>query len=284
MSLPHLLLVDDSDAVLNFEKAVLSGLYRFSIARDGVEALEKIRQLKPDGVLLDLSMPRMDGDEALRILKADPALASIPVLVVSSEKDRAEACLKAGADGMLIKPVSADDLKSRVALVLEAAQERERRKSSAFLFFRVGPFEMGIPLKPVIAVHSQPATRSHLTPQASRQEDVDFLGETIGVLDLAKALGVHHEKPLLERKLVFLGGSEKLAVCVDGVWEPEELLPEQIHAVKMKDKNGPGNAGTCVLSCVDSSRGLLPVVNPETFFSVPLTEQLSQNLKNGFEF
>ena len=280
MSLPHLLLVDDSEAVLNFEKAVLSGLYRFSIARDGVEALEKTRQLKPDGILLDLSMPRMDGDEALRILKADPVLSSIPVLVVSSEKDRAEACLKAGAEGMLIKPVSSDDLKSRVALILEAAQERERRKSSAFLFFAVGNYEMGIPLAPVIAVHSQPATRPSASPQPFLGENVEYFGETYGILDLAKALGVKHSKPLLDRKLLFLEGDGKLALCVDGVWEPEELLPDQIHALSGKNKE----AGRCVLSCVESSRGLLPVVNPEAFFSGNLTEKLSENLKSGFEF
>lgn len=280
MSLPHLLLVDDSDAVLNFEKAVLSGLYRFSTARDGIEALEKTRQLKPDGILLDLSMPRMDGDEVLRILKADPVLSSIPVLVVSSEKDRAEACLKAGAEGMLIKPVSSEDLKSRVALILEVALERERRKSSAFLFFKVGDYEMGIPLTPVIAVHSQPATRPSPSPRPFLGENVDYFGETYGVLDLATALGVKHSRPLLDRKLLFLGGDGKLAVCVDGVWEPEELLPDQIHVLQVSGKE----AGSCVLSCVESSRGLLPVVNPETFFSGTLTEKLSENLKKGFEF
>ncbi len=272
MSLPHLLLVDDSDAILNFEKAVLAGLYQFSTAGDGVEALEKIRQLSPDGVLLDLSMPRLDGDEVLKIIKADPATSAIPVLVVSSEKDRAEACLRNGAESFLIKPILADDLKSRVALMLESAREKERRRSSAFLFLEVGPWEMGLPLKPVISVHSQPATRPRETAEPHRSQDVDYFGETVEVLDLAPALGVKHRRPLEDRKLLFLQGGRKLAVSVDGVWDPEELMPDQIHS---SDREGE----PCILSRVESSRGLLPVADPEAFFSETRTSSLGESLR-----
>ncbi|SRR5579871_4498290 len=275
MSLPHLLLVDDSEAILNFEKAVLAGLYRFSTASDGVEALEKIRQLSPDGVLLDLSMPRLDGDEALKIIKADPAYSYIPILVVSSEKDRAEACLRSGAESFLIKPILAEDLKSRVALMLEAAQEKLRRKSSAFLFVEVGPYELGLSLKPVVAVHSQPATRAKQSPDPHRSQDVDYFGEPVEVLDLAPAFGVKNRRPLVDRKVLFLQGEKKLAVSVDGVWDPEELLPEQIHSI------APGKGKTpSILSRVESSRGLLPVVDVETLFSAPRTFELGESLRH----
>ena len=91
MSLWHLLLVDDSEAVLAFEKAALAGHYQVSTAVDGRDALLKVAQLKPAAVLLDLSMPGMDGDEVLARMRADPQLARIPVIIVSSEKQRAEA-------------------------------------------------------------------------------------------------------------------------------------------------------------------------------------------------
>jgi CheY-like chemotaxis protein len=282
MSLPHLLLVDDSDAILNFEKAVLSGLYRLSTASNGLEALEKIKQLKPDGVLLDLSMPQMDGDEVLNIIKADPAYAAIPFLVISSEKSRAEACLKAGADGLLHKPILVDELKARVALMLEAARERERKKSSAFLFLETGPFGFGLPLDRILSVHSQPATRPATVPSAFRPEVVDYYGETAGILDTARVLGVSYGRPLEDRKLIFLQGREKIALCVDNVWNPEELSPDQVHtASPLVTDPSPGalpEAENLLLFIVESSRGPLPVVNPEALFSDSLLSGLAGEL------
>ncbi len=111
--------------------------------------------------------------------------------------------------------------------MLEAAQERERKKSSAYLFFSTGPFEMGLPLAPVVSVHSQPATRPAPFPSAFRGVVVDYYGETMDVLDMARVLGVEQALPPEDRKLVFLKGP--IALCVDSVFNPEELsLPEQI--------------------------------------------------------
>ncbi len=302
MSLPHLLLVDDSDAILNFEKAVLSGLYRLSTAGNGLEALEKIRQLRPDGVLLDLSMPQMDGDEVLKIIKADPDFSSIPFLVISSEKSRAEACLKTGAEGLLDKPILADELKARVALMLEAVRERERKKSSAYLFLSTGPFELGIPLASVVSVHSQPATRPAAFPSAFLREAVDYYGETVGVLDLARVLGVEHAFPPEDRKLIFLKGDGKIALCVDSVFNPEELLPDQIHqALPMNSSSsigaqvgqeGDGEVSRKnpepILSLAQSSRGWVPVVTPHALFTEslygPLAGQLSRQIEKNQDF
>src|SRR4051812_49619253 len=83
VSLPHLLLVDDSESVLAFEKAALAGHYVVSTAVNGREALTKVAQLRPAAVLLDLSMPEMDGDEVLAQMQQDPQLAGIPVIIVS---------------------------------------------------------------------------------------------------------------------------------------------------------------------------------------------------------
>lgn len=277
MSLPHLLLVDDSEAILNFEKAVLGGLYRLSTAANGVEALEKIRSLKPDGVLLDLSMPVMDGDEALRIAKTDPLTASTPFLVISSEKARAEACLQAGAEGLLHKPIVAQDLRARVALMLEAVQERERKKRTAYLFLRAGSVEMGLPLEAVDCVHSLPATDG-APPENPGHLTVNYYGEPVEILDLPRLLGVDHSQPLLEQKLVFLRGSRKLALCVDKVFDPEELLQEQIHRVPGNDGSSRPGQGT-VLALAQASLGRVPVVDPEVFSSGSVIPQLARDLK-----
>jgi CheY-like chemotaxis protein len=251
MSLSHLLLVDDSDAILNFERGVLSGLYRLSSASNGVEALAKIKGMKPDCVLLDLSMPQMDGDEVLRLIKADADYRNIPFLIISSEKDRAENCLKIGAEGILNKPIVADELKARVALILEEAAEKERKRKFAFLFFQIGSHELGIRLSEVISVHSQPATRPSVSPFVYLSREVDYYGDSIKVLDLAAALGIKPARSLEDRKLIFIGRDEKLAFSVDGVWDPEELSQGQFRPLEVRGnpsifesvaRNGRGSA------------------------------------------
>ena len=75
-------------------------------AHDGVQGLEMIRMLKPDLVLLDVMLPRMDGRDILKILKADVTLKNIPVLVMSarSEEWDKDLGLELGAAGYVEKP------------------------------------------------------------------------------------------------------------------------------------------------------------------------------------
>ena len=78
------------DVALNRELLVqlLEDDYRLVLAADGVAALERAAESKPDLILMDLSLPRMDGWEATRRLKADEALARIPVIVLSAHAMR----------------------------------------------------------------------------------------------------------------------------------------------------------------------------------------------------
>ena len=112
MSLPSLLLVDDSDAILALERAILSGHYTLHPASNGREALEKVGRLHPAAMLLDLSMPEMDGDEVLQRMKADPATAHIPVIIISTEGKEEDTIrgLKMGAKGYVKKPFQASEL------------------------------------------------------------------------------------------------------------------------------------------------------------------------------
>ena len=126
MSLPSLLLVDDSDAILALERAILSGHYTLHTASNGKEALEKVVRVVPEAILLDLSMPEMDGDEVLKRLKADPNTSHIPIIIISSEVSRAEVCLGLGAELFLPKPFRADDLLAAVENALANARRRAR--------------------------------------------------------------------------------------------------------------------------------------------------------------
>jgi two-component system cell cycle response regulator DivK len=84
----------------------LSG-YEVAVASDGIDGLEQVRSWKPDLVLMDLRMPRMDGFEAIRELRKDPTTADIPVIAISAwaSAKHKERALEAGANEHFTKPV-----------------------------------------------------------------------------------------------------------------------------------------------------------------------------------
>jgi two-component system, chemotaxis family, chemotaxis protein CheY len=80
-----LLIVEDDEAIeFALADLVTDSGYRSVAARDGIEALEVLKRERPFVIVLDLFMPRMDGYELIRALRADPELAAIPVLVVTA--------------------------------------------------------------------------------------------------------------------------------------------------------------------------------------------------------
>ena len=125
---PLILIVEDFDDARDMYRDYLefSG-FRVETARDGREALDKARALHPDLILMDLSLPGIDGWEATRILKADPATSHLMVVALSAhalvaEGERARA---AGCDGFIAKPCLPPDLAAQIAefLKLRAANE-----------------------------------------------------------------------------------------------------------------------------------------------------------------
>jgi chemosensory pili system protein ChpA (sensor histidine kinase/response regulator) len=90
--------------------------YRVEVAKDGIEGLEQARKLKPDLILLDLGMPKMDGYQMMEELRADEALKDIPIVVISAwtaatHRDRAKA---AGADIFITKPFELSQILQKV--------------------------------------------------------------------------------------------------------------------------------------------------------------------------
>src|SRR6266576_5123459 len=85
---PLILVVDDvADNVDILQMRLEAQGYEVTTAGDGLEALEKIRALLPDLVLLDVMMPKMDGIETVKRLKADGSLPFIPVVLVTAKAD-----------------------------------------------------------------------------------------------------------------------------------------------------------------------------------------------------
>ena len=103
---PSVLVVDDTAVVRELERSILEEAgYRVRTAGDGREALAALGQERPDLVVTDVDMPGLDGLELTRAVRADPTLAGLPVLVVTSkaaEVDRRRA-MDAGADAYLVK-------------------------------------------------------------------------------------------------------------------------------------------------------------------------------------
>ena len=126
------LAVDDSQDILFALSAIceLEG-WRTLTTTEGSEAIELVKQSRPDIVLVDYHMPRMDGIEVVRNIRAaDPA---IPIVVLTIEGSRAvaDSFLAAGADDFALKPIKPIDLSSRIRVHLRAAGRAAAPAASA---------------------------------------------------------------------------------------------------------------------------------------------------------
>ncbi len=100
-------------------KIVLGGDYEVGEAADGVEALELVRELEPDVVVLDVMMPGRTGLQVLAELRGDPGLAGTPVIMISAWDHVEPAARAAGADRLLVKPFDAGELRAAVGELLK---------------------------------------------------------------------------------------------------------------------------------------------------------------------
>jgi len=117
---PLVLLVDDyQDAREMYAEFLRTSGYRVVEAADGAEALEQAAALVPDLILMDFALPVIDGREATRRLKADPATAGIKVAILSGMPP--EVVRGAGADACVTKPCAPDVLLAEIKRLLAGA-------------------------------------------------------------------------------------------------------------------------------------------------------------------
>jgi chemotaxis signal transduction protein len=225
-------------------------------------------------------MPEMDGDEVLARMRTDPQLARIPVIVVSSEKQRAEACLAAGARAFLAKPVRAQDLLPLVERVLAECGREQRAGSLACLFVDAAGIELGVPLDKVVSVLHQARTRRLPLGPSYLCELLDVHGEAVLVLDVARRFGREHRVAIEERKLVLVqAGEHRLALCVDDVHDPEELPREHVLPSSSLPGAQDGLLAKALVAVVRTSRGVIPVVDPRALASAKLLRDLARSAR-----
>jgi twitching motility two-component system response regulator PilH len=117
----EVLVVEDSLTQREMICALLkkSGL-QVVVARDGLEALEQLEKFRPDAVILDIVMPRMNGYEVCRKLKSNPKTKDIPVILCSTKSEDFDRYwgLKQGADAYIVKPFQPNELISTLKQLL----------------------------------------------------------------------------------------------------------------------------------------------------------------------
>ena len=122
-----LVVEDDRDGRLLFAEWLRDAGFRVEAAHNGLQALERAFDLRPDAVLTDLHLPGIDGYELTRRLKADARTRAIPVLAVTGyapyaqDPSRAD---RAGCDAILPKPCDPDDLATTLNALIAEARER----------------------------------------------------------------------------------------------------------------------------------------------------------------
>jgi len=122
---PLILVVDDyQDAREMYAEYLQFSGFRVAEARNGNEAVEQALALKPDLILMDLSLPGMDGWEATRRLKADETTKHIPIVALTGHAlaGASEGAKKAGCDSFVTKPCLPDDLVVEVRRMLSTAK------------------------------------------------------------------------------------------------------------------------------------------------------------------
>lgn len=200
MSAARILIVDDQPQIRRVMRTTLIAAgYEVDDAKTGEEALEKVREFRPDLVLLDINMPGMGGISTCKAIRSDATIGIIMLTVRDSEADKVRA-LDAGADDFVTKPFSTPELMARI----RAALRRVPASQSSSGRLRVGQLLIDFTAR---TVTTRTAT-THLTPKE---------------LDLLRYLTQHANEAVTHRELL------------QAVWGPD--YGDQVDYLRVFIKN-----------------------------------------------
>lgn len=123
--MPRILLVEDNEMNRDMlSRRLIRRGYEVTLAVDGAEGVARARADSPDLILMDMSLPVMDGWDASRALKADPITARIPVIALTAHAMAADEqrAREAGCDDFDTKPVELDRLLGKITVLLERSK------------------------------------------------------------------------------------------------------------------------------------------------------------------
>lgn len=121
-TLPLILVVEDFEELYELYSDFLAGAgFAVEGSSTGEQAIDEARRLLPDVIIMDLGLPRMNGWEAIRLLKHESATGHIPIVALTGHVQRrfADRALQAGADRVLFKPCPLKELLSEIQQVLQ---------------------------------------------------------------------------------------------------------------------------------------------------------------------
>ena len=235
------LIVDDNPtATRMLQLAFTRAGYEVDVAVDGVEALARIPSVRPDLVIMDIMMPNMDGFEATRQLRANPATAGIPIIVLTA-RDRIEDKLsgfESGADDYVVKPVLPSELVARVNALLRRSQQaaarapEQRGRTFGFLGVKggVGTTTLAVNVAVALAQGQKRVILADLHPWAGTAAMQLGLVPRGNVSQLAQNEASGWSTPLLESSLerhrsgVQVFGVPMRTQSYVGTLEPEKLV------------------------------------------------------------
>jgi DNA-binding response OmpR family regulator len=117
-SLATVLICDDEPSLRELIRLSLDGPYRFVEAHDGEQSLEVALRERPDVVILDLMMPRLNGLEVLSELRRRGALENTAIIVLTAQPATREEAMRGGADVVMVKPFEPEQIATAVEEVL----------------------------------------------------------------------------------------------------------------------------------------------------------------------
>lgn len=117
----RIICIDDDKSILDVNKRLLeaTGTYQVECFTGGAEGLKRIKEQKPDLVLLDMIMPGMDGLAVLKVLKSDPDIKSVPVIFMTAQKAATDVkkYMDLGALSVITKPIDIEDFPHQMQML-----------------------------------------------------------------------------------------------------------------------------------------------------------------------
>ncbi|RYY50741.1 MAG: response regulator [Chitinophagaceae bacterium] len=112
----HILIIDDNKDLLTMLTAMLKTRgYQVSVSETAEAILDRVKEVKPDLIMMDMLLSGADGRDVCRLIKGDEAIAAIPLLMLSAYPQAVDDCLAAGADGFVEKPFDMKVLLSKLS-------------------------------------------------------------------------------------------------------------------------------------------------------------------------